>query len=228
MDNSTGGGDESWIAVGTESIANGTVGDELAYAIKSSDYHYSLVYLDGGGNTIQENFGNLTGNPGEFVEVGLELAVGENGIEGIEGFVRNVTQGGDTIRLAPGNSGTPGTIPMDATGFGLGNTFISTTFFQDFVEDNLTIVTRAGGLTGDYNNDGAVDAADYTLWANALGTQTPLANDPTGGTIGLAQYNQWVNNFGISGGGSVTAVPEPTALLLLASLLPLVGLVRRR
>ena len=227
MDNSTGGGDESWIAVGTDSIANGTAGDELAYAIKSSDYHYSLVYLDGEGNAIQKNFGNLTGQPGDFVEVGLELTVGENGIEGIEGFVQNVTQGGDMIRLAPGDSGTPGTIPMDATGFGLGNTFISTTFFQDFVEDNLTIVTGSGGLIADYNNDGAVDAADYTLWADVVGTQTALANDPTGGTIGLAQYNQWVSNFGLSGSSSA-AVPEPTALLLLAGLLPLVGLVRRR
>ena len=52
------------------------------------------------------------------------------------------------------------------------------------------------------------------LWADVVGTQTALANDPIGGTIGLAQYNQCVSNFSLFGSSSAS-VPEPTALLLL-------------
>ncbi len=76
-------------------------------------------------------------------------------------------------------------------------------------------------LDGDYNNNGTVDAADYTLYRDALGTNTVLPNDPTGGVIGAAQYNTWRNNFGNSGSMSAaaTSVPESNAVVLLASLL---------
>jgi hypothetical protein len=74
------------------------------------------------------------------------------------------------------------------------------------------------GQTGDYNNDGVVNAADYVVWRNNEGTNNALLNDQIGGTIGLAHYNQWRSNFGngLSGVGSTSqsVVPEPTALLL--------------
>jgi hypothetical protein len=60
-------------------------------------------------------------------------------------------------------------------------------------------------LECDYNSDGSVDAADYVLWRK---------ND--GSTNG---YNTWRTNFGRSGGsiaaGGASAVPEPTALVLM-------------
>lgn len=49
---------------------------------------------------------------------------------------------------------------------------------------------------GDYNDNGIVDAADYTRWRNAVGTNTVLPNDPVGGTIGNQQYANWKTNFG--------------------------------
>ena len=51
-------------------------------------------------------------------------------------------------------------------------------------------------LTGDYNNNGVVDAADYVVWRNNQGTSNALPNDPIGGMIGAAQYNQWRAHFG--------------------------------
>jgi len=79
----------------------------------------------------------------------------------------------------------------------------------------------AAGLPGDYNENGVVDAADYTVWRNNLGSPTALPNDDTAG-VAADDYNRWKSNFGMSSGpgsgGLTTAapVPEPTALALLA------------
>jgi autotransporter-associated beta strand protein len=73
-------------------------------------------------------------------------------------------------------------------------------------------------LAGDYNDDGVVDAADYVIWRKAEGTMTVLPNDPIGGTIGLAHFNQWRGNFGATGAGSGSSssgsVPEPATWAL--------------
>jgi hypothetical protein len=63
-------------------------------------------------------------------------------------------------------------------------------------------------------------AADYVLWRANQGTTHALPNDSIGGTIAVAQYNQWRSHFGQSGGsGSEVsanlAVPEPATVLML-------------
>ena len=57
-------------------------------------------------------------------------------------------------------------------------------------------------LTGDFNYDGVVDAADYTVWQDNGG-------DPI-------DYRSWKNHFGdsIFGGSEAAPVPEPATLLL--------------
>jgi hypothetical protein len=70
-----------------------------------------------------------------------------------------------------------------------------------------------GGVTGDYNNNGVVDAADYVLWRNG----GPLMNDPTPG-IQPGDYNVWRTNFGRTatpGIAAATAVPEPSTFVLI-------------
>jgi hypothetical protein len=85
-------------------------------------------------------------------------------------------------------------------------------------------------LAGDYNDDGIVDAADYTTWRDSLGTSTQLPNDPTSDMVTLEDYQTWVDNFGNTASeGSVanSAVPEPTSwAMLVVALLAIV--VRRR
>jgi len=81
-------------------------------------------------------------------------------------------------------------------------------------------------LPGDYNNDGTVNAADYTVWRNNLGTSNTLENDPIGGIVGTAQYDQWKANFGMQAGGvgsSGGVAPEPSGLLLTVSAMMLFG-----
>jgi endoglucanase len=80
-------------------------------------------------------------------------------------------------------------------------------------------------VPGDYNVDGTVDAADYAVWRDLLGSGTALPNDDTAG-VALDDYQRWKSNFGLTtGAASSTPVPEPSSamLLLLAA-----ALVRRR
>jgi hypothetical protein len=73
--------------------------------------------------------------------------------------------------------------------------------------DYQTIVA----IEGDYNRDGAVNAADYVVWRKNPGA---FGGDPAG-------YNTWRTNFGrTSGSGSANsgaAVPEPASAILLTA-----------
>jgi hypothetical protein len=78
-----------------------------------------------------------------------------------------------------------------------------------FAMDNV-IINNAPFLTGDYNHNSTVDAADYVLWRK---------NDPT-----LAGYDTWRAHFGQTAGSGSShefiarpdSVPEPASWLLVA------------
>jgi autotransporter-associated beta strand protein len=84
----------------------------------------------------------------------------------------------------------------------------------------LLEVTALPGLVGDYNNDGAVDAADFVLWAK---DPASFGGDPDG-------YDAWVQHFGESGtgGGNHAPVPEPTTALSLLIAASFTAASRRR
>ncbi|MEQ8847936.1 hypothetical protein [Botrimarina sp.] len=74
---------------------------------------------------------------------------------------------------------------------------------------------------GDFNCDGAVDAADYTVWRDSLGsTGFGLPADGDGdGDIDADDYGVWKSNYGAGGGAPASAVPEgSTAALALGAL----------
>lgn len=96
---------------------------------------------------------------------------------------------------------------------------------------SVLLAVISAGLDGDYNDDGRVDLADYTLWRDNLGAPAgTLPNDPVGGAIGTAQYQTWKDNFGASASAVAAAtVPEPaTAGLLALGVLSLTTLGARR
>jgi len=86
-----------------------------------------------------------------------------------------------------------------------------------FSTSDLMVSPATTILAGDYNNNGAVDAADYVQWRNSQGAAAgTLPNDVDGGVIGSAQYARWRANFGTHRGTSqesMLSVPEPGTLL---------------
>ncbi|MEM9914993.1 MAG: PEP-CTERM sorting domain-containing protein [Planctomycetota bacterium] len=95
----------------------------------------------------------------------------------------------------------------------------------------LELAVIASGLLGDYNGNGVVDAADYTVWADNFGSTSTLAADGNGnGVVDAADYTIWADNFGTSAAVSqgLVNVPEPQAMLLLGAGLLAAGRRKRR
>jgi hypothetical protein len=87
---------------------------------------------------------------------------------------------------------------------------------QTLFIDNVRVGMTTPGVPGDYNGNGAVDAADYALWRKG----GPLQNEvDTPGTVNAADYTEWRARFGNTSGSGIgslsTAVPEPTSMMLL-------------
>jgi hypothetical protein len=87
------------------------------------------------------------------------------------------------------------------------------------VESNRVLLSVVPGLAGDYNGNGAVDAADYIVWRNTLdqsGTNLP-ADGNSDGVVDNGDLDFWRSRFGNSlNGGAATAaaVPEPGSAML--------------
>ena len=83
---------------------------------------------------------------------------------------------------------------------------------------SVAIQLVSGSLSGDYNADGTVDAADYTVWQDNLGLDASALNGNGSGaaTVVRADYLLWKTNFEALASGSegTAAVPEPGSLLL--------------
>lgn len=101
-------------------------------------------------------------------------------------------------------------------------------------------IAAEASVPGDYNSDGVVDAADYAVWRNRVGTGDATA-DGSGslagvpdGVIDSQDYQWWRQHFGQSTGnhgtlGSAIPVAEPTCIVLgLASMAAIAGVVRPR
>ena len=99
-----------------------------------------------------------------------------------------------------------------------------------------TIVRESTLQFGDYNRNGNVDAADYVVWRNTLGTPVSIFSGADGngnGVIEGGDYIVWKSHFGLvsapgSGLGASATVPEPAALIMCLSALLATFRVRLR
>ncbi len=87
------------------------------------------------------------------------------------------------------------------------------TYGDDYTLEYLTTGDLAGytlltvGTPGDFNGDGVVDAADYSVWRDGLGA-----------IYTEADYQIWKTHFGQTAGGGLLSdypVPEPSTMVLL-------------
>jgi hypothetical protein len=99
-----------------------------------------------------------------------------------------------------------------------------------------TVRNNVQGVAGDYNQDGQVDAADYSAWRNALGqSASPRGAGADGnadGQVNGADYLVWRQHYGqvfpSAPGAAFNAVPEPGSLAgLIGVLLAACGFPRR-
>lgn len=131
-------------------------------------------------------------------------------------------------------------------GYNLGSLF-STSGEQDliieYLQDGANVLQEGqvlydllpafpAGLAGDFNNDGTVDAADYTVYRDNLGlSDAALNGNGTGdvsGTVVPSDYTLWVASYGNSSStSSAASVPEASTGVL-AMLAMFIGGVLRR
>ncbi|WP_425400277.1 hypothetical protein [Aeoliella sp.] len=118
---------------------------------------------------------------------------------------------GDSIYL--GQTYTPGADEdaelLFAYTLAEGGTFIGDVVYVD------------AGLLGDFNGDGTVSLADYTVWRNNLGAPEGdlLSGNGNGDVVDATDYDLWKQNFGASAGSALNGVgaaqvPEPSCLVL--------------
>lgn len=89
--------------------------------------------------------------------------------------------------------------------------------------DGVVRFDETSTLLGDFNADGVVDAADYTVWRDNLGADeaTISGAGDASGLVDAGDYDIWLDNYGYSfataGRSADKVIPEPSGLALVAA-----------
>jgi hypothetical protein len=119
--------------------------------------------------------------------------------------------------------------------FFLNSTNLSST---DYFHTGATLsITLVSGLMGDFNDDGTVNAADYTAWRNSLGTEVAVRGDAGDGNfdgrVTQADFFVWKGHYGEANMPGFDErfpfdVPEPAGAVLFTIAAAGVSASRRR
>ena len=145
---------------------------------------------------------------------------------GLDGELELVARSGDTIEVAPGDVRTIQSLSMftfhgddDGKARGL-NDLGQVAFKASFTDgtNGVFVSNVVAHLPGDYDGSGTVDAADFTVWRDGLGSQNLAADGDRNGVVDDQDYAVWKDFFGVSleggGSGAIAAVPEPSSMLI--------------
>lgn len=98
----------------------------------------------------------------------------------------------------------------------------------------LQLLPSIAKLSGDFNDDGVVNLADYAVWRNQFGALTALPNESASpGVVDTDDYATWRDNFGATSATSTiglaeySTVPEPSTLLIVTGGVMLRGIAQR-
>jgi beta-glucanase (GH16 family) len=108
-----------------------------------------------------------------------------------------------------------------AVGGNFGGDPNGTTVFPQIMDvEYVRVWQPQTGLSGDYNDDGQVDAGDYIVWRRTNGQSgIGLPADGSGnGSVGPEDYQVWAANLGTPGSAAAAMmpVPEPAAAVSMA------------
>lgn len=196
-----------------------------------------MVNIVPGFGFTSENTANGLANIGDN---GISAFVGDNlltfqgGHDVIAGVIAHEI--GHNLGLKHAASGGANVMSPGGTSAQLSAAQISAVFQTIGRNDSVAYIPPGGTgfplpysvpVAGDYNEDGFINAADFAVWRNTLGSSTNLAADGNGNqTIDTGDYTIWKGNFGKSAPlGSAEAqsnlagVPEPATCVLLLSAL---------
>lgn len=79
--------------------------------------------------------------------------------------------------------------------------------------DDLGFSATQPRLPADFNGDGTVDAADYTVWRDNFLTFTSQGDADGSGYVNLLDYQIWADDYGDRVAEPTTAVPEPASVI---------------
>lgn len=202
----TGFGGGLFVYGGTLSLANTIVagndavggGPDLTGLLGLAiDSHYSLIGVSDGtglapvaGGWPDAN-GNLVGGPFTYISPGLGPLADNGGptLTHALSLYSPAVDAGNLVSIA----GIDGVSWHDQRGAPF------TRVFGGRIDIGVVEYLPAGFLPGDYNQDGTVNQADYSVWRNSMGMTTPPGTGADGngdGQIDEADYQVWKSNFG--------------------------------
>ena len=184
----------------------------------------SYDVLSTAGSLTTTGWNSLDEQNYEGADTWLQVASNANQIGEVNQFGFTQLDPGASLNLGPLFTG--GTEDLDFAFLLMG---------EDVATPGAVLYEAFVGLDADYNNNGKVDAGDYTVWRNHLGQSFQLQNEVSGitpGQVTAADFDAWKSRFGNSGSGSggvgASAVPEPATWLMAALAAIALGVVRSR
>jgi WD40 repeat protein len=191
--------------VGSDNTLDLNAGSAYVFDVTTGEVIRKLTAIDGAPG---ESFGTAVDISGNVAVVGAA----ENIVADIRSgsvYLFDITTGTQLLELTASDAtergyfGSSVAINNDTVLIGSGSPFREST-----LAGSSYLFDVSSGPPGDFNTDGTVDAADYAVWRNGLGT-----------TYTQTDYDMWRTNFGRSAagaasvpgltGGSTPAVPEP-------------------